>query len=571
MTNKEIEAIMEKLQIQINQANQKINHYGLIRLGLLLALGACLMALIVEKNLAFILPSILLAMALAYFIVAQDKYKESQAHDSAKVNLYQRILEAKKGIYPASGESVAENDAYYIGDLDVVGKDSLYDCLAFSQMQAGLKCLRDRLCQPLENKEEIIEMQGVFQELGRHEVSLDFLCQEATLKMHKKAILTSDDLKPLPSMPLYLKILTYVYPWILGLCILTHRFDYVAYLVLTSLCVVGLHFRFFSNGYDLTSQRVSLTSCFDTLSEVVLKASFENEKLKAMQRELAMLMTKKKQLAFLDQMLKVRYNPLLLMILDGLCFYDGWLYLILEKQQKATYLLEMQAGLARFSALSSMAQWAKIKENLCYPTISQELVAKDLKHPLMNSEKAVGADFDFSAGSVVITGSNMAGKTTFMRNIGLNLVLFYCGLGVDALQFEAPLLQIHTSMRVADKISEGVSTFYGELLRIKCMVEASQNNIPCLYLIDEIFKGTNLKDRIIGAKATIEKLNHPHSFLFVSTHDEALTSHDGVNIRNIHFEEYYENNEIFFDYKPKEGIAQTTNAKYLMKMIGLLE
>ena len=189
----------------------------------------------------------------------------------------------------------------------------------------------------------------------------------------------------------------------------------------------------------------------------------------------------------------------------------------------------------------------------------------------MSSCQAVGADFKFEGGTVVITGSNMAGKTTFMRNIGLNLVLFYCGLPVTAKHFEAPLLKIHTSMRVADRTQEGVSTFYGELLRIKEMVKASETKVPSLYLIDEIFKGTNLKDRIIGAKATIERLNAPYNFLFVSTHDEALTVHESVTIENIHFSEYYENNQIHFDYLLKKGIARTTNAIYLMKMIGLLE
>lgn len=571
MKEKEIELILEQLQQSIQQAQQKVSRLGLVRLGLLLGLIICLLTLLIEKNLIFVLPLLVLALLFGYFITLQDKYKQQLCHQQAKQKIYERIKQAKQAQYIASGVLASEQDAYYIGDLDVVGKDSLYDCLAFSFLQAGQERLKERLCQPLNNQKEILEMQDVFQELGFHKVSVDYLCEEELLDRRQKVRLTKEDLKVLPKMPSYLKLFTAIYPLGLIVCFLCQRFDLTIYLMLASLMMAGLHFRFFFQGYALTSQRVMITSGFDKLCQVVLQTSFKNTYLTTLQKEMASLYAQKRQLNLFDQFLKVRYNPLLLMILDGLFFYDGWLYLILARQKEASYLLTLQDKLADFSALSSLAQWLKIKEQVCYPIFSEQLTALDLKHPLMSSCQAVGADFKFEGGTVVITGSNMAGKTTFMRNIGLNLVLFYCGLPVTAKHFEAPLLKIHTSMRVADRTQEGVSTFYGELLRIKEMVKASETKVPSLYLIDEIFKGTNLKDRIIGAKATIERLNAPYNFLFVSTHDEALTAHESVAIENIHFSEHYENNQIHFDYLLKKGIARTTNAIYLMKMIGLLE
>ena len=132
-------------------------------------------------------------------------------------------------------------------------------------------------------------------------------------------------------------------------------------------------------------------------------------------------------------------------------------------------------------------------------------------------------------------------------------------------------MDLYTSMRVADRTQEGVSTFYGELLRIKAMIACANQRQPALFLIDEIFKGTNLNDRIVGAKAVIKQLSYSGAFLFVSTHDEQLCHHDDVEITNIHFSEYYQEGKIYFDYLLKPGICQTTNAYFLMQMIGLLE
>ena len=128
-------------------------------------------------------------------------------------------------------------------------------------------------------------------------------------------------------------------------------------------------------------------------------------------------------------------------------------------------------------------------------------------------------------------------------------------------------------MRVEDSVSEGISTFYAELLRIKEMVEFSQQEIPMICLIDEIFKGTNSADRIVGATETIRRLAVPHGVTLVSTHDFELCNLDQdpkVNAINFHFAEQYTDDGIQFDYKMAPGRCRTTNAQYLLKMAGIL-
>ena len=152
-------------------------------------------------------------------------------------------------------------------------------------------------------------------------------------------------------------------------------------------------------------------------------------------------------------------------------------------------------------------------------------------------------------------------------------MLAYAGAAVPAESFELSLLDIYTSIQVSDDLSKGISTFYAELLRVRQMVEAAEKGKPMLCCIDEIFKGTNSADRIVGAKAAISCLARPHILALITTHDFELCdlrTPQGEGLRNFHFEEHYENDKIEFDFKLKEGRCTTTNAQYLLKMAGIM-
>ncbi len=131
-------------------------------------------------------------------------------------------------------------------------------------------------------------------------------------------------------------------------------------------------------------------------------------------------------------------------------------------------------------------------------------------------------------------------------------------------------MTILTSMRVKDNVEEGISTFYGELLRIKKMIEYSQFKKPMVCFIDEIFKGTNSLDRIAGARATIKKLSLEHCIFFMTTHDFELCNTQEIDISNYHFDEYYQDDKIFFDYLLHKGQSQTTNGQFLLKQLGII-
>ena len=168
----------------------------------------------------------------------------------------------------------------------------------------------------------------------------------------------------------------------------------------------------------------------------------------------------------------------------------------------------------------------------------------------------------------------MSGKTTFMRSIGINLALAYAGGFCTAQRLHISLMKLCTSIRTVDNVNEGISTFYAELLRIKQMTDTCQKQIPMISLIDEIYKGTNSKDRIFAAKETIRNLSKPYSFTLVTTHDFELCDLENdldIDAINFYFTEYYKENRILFDYKLRDGRCNTTNARYLLRMAGILK
>lgn len=171
----------------------------------------------------------------------------------------------------------------------------------------------------------------------------------------------------------------------------------------------------------------------------------------------------------------------------------------------------------------------------------------------------------------LITGSNMSGKSTFLRTVGINLVLTYIGASACAEEFKCGIMNIYTCMRTKDNLEESISSFYAEILRIKLIIEACKEGKDVFFLLDEIFKGTNSRDRHIGATVLIKQLAQNGAIGLLSTHDLELCDLEKENneIANFNFREYYEDNKIKFDYKLRKGKSETQNAVYLMKLAGI--
>ena len=163
----------------------------------------------------------------------------------------------------------------------------------------------------------------------------------------------------------------------------------------------------------------------------------------------------------------------------------------------------------------------------------------------------------------------MSGKSTFLRTIGINLLLAYIGAPVSAEKLSCGVMNIYTCMRTKDNLEENISSFYAEILRIKLLIEACRNGEKVFFLLDEIFKGTNSKDRHVGASVLIKQLIKYGGIGLVSTHDLELCDLESETIKNYNFREFYEDNKIKFDYVLRKGKSTTQNAIHLMKLAGI--
>jgi hypothetical protein len=200
--------------------------------------------------------------------------------------------------------------------------------------------------------------------------------------------------------------------------------------------------------------------------------------------------------------------------------------------------------------------------------------AAGLAHPLMPVQVAVRSDFSLSAEQqlVILSGPNMAGKSTFIRAIGLNAVLAQCGAPVRAARLRLSPLAVAASICVLDSLSGGVSRFYAEIQKVKRIADLTHGPLPVLFLLDELLSGTNSHDRLAGTDFIVRSFVQRNAVGIVSTHDLALTRIPeamGPRAANYHFEDRLLDGRLLFDYKLKPGIVQTSNALQLMRSIGL--
>ena len=235
------------------------------------------------------------------------------------------------------------------------------------------------------------------------------------------------------------------------------------------------------------------------------------------------------------------------------------------------------AAIGDVEALCAIATYAYERADDPFPTLVETPVfdAVALAHPLLAEASAVANDVRIGGDGprvVVVSGSNMSGKSTLLRAVGLNVVLALAGAPVRAKRLTLAPMAIGATLRVDDSLEEGHSKFYSEILRIRAIVDAAKGPLPLLFLLDEILHGTNSYDRRIGAEAIVRALVDAGAIGFVTTHDLALTelaARLGGRAVNVHFEDRLENGRMVFDYRMRPGVVEHSNALALMRAIGL--
>lgn len=332
-----------------------------------------------------------------------------------------------------------------------------------------------------------------------------------------------------------------------------------------------------SQTYTLGQTLAAYAALLKRLEDVPFQSRWWKEQRQAAHHAPAAVAALARWFARLDY----RHNVFFAFLVGIPSFWDLHCLAALErwKQQHRERLPLWLDALAETEALNSLAGFAFAQPEYSLPQLTRaddlHVEAEALGHPLLRADQRITNDFAIHGvgETILITGSNMSGKSTFLRTLGCNLVLALAGAPVCAKRLSCSPLRVFTSMRTTDSLEENTSSFYAELKRLRQLLEAAQQpgQPPILYFLDEILKGTNSADRHRGAQALIRQLHALPASGLVSTHDLALGdwAKEQTYVRNFHFRSDVQDGKLHFDYQLRAGVCASFNASELMRMMGI--
>jgi hypothetical protein len=588
------ESIIRKQENLMKRNNCLFNLMGYIKLLLFVTFGATIYFMFTrwDNTIFKIAVAILFVLQIGSWIY-HAKIGDKIAHSTGIIEINRRHLARLTGKwteFPDIGEEFIDPEHPYGCDLDIVGKKSLFQFLNTTHTWHGRHAFADDLLHAAYSKEEVRRRQEAVAELAENnEFASELEYRFSKIGNDPAAHSLAQELKdaqPFMKNRILRTILTYGPLFIILFAGLTAIFHWeqfylpsaILFIFQALIWLIGLPatFRYIKSVNQLPFK----LNAYGEVLDFVNAKKFTALELRQIQSNLTTSDISAaqaiKELAKIADKVSVRNNPLVYFILNMLLLWDYECAFMFEdwNAKYSPHCDKWFLSLGGLESLLCFATMKKVCEQTCFPYLldTRGVEAKNLGHPLISNASRVTNPLRLNNNILVISGSNMSGKTTYLRTVGINIVLARAGGPVCAKEMVCSDLHIITSMRIADDLNEGISTFYAELKRIKRILDASEHNHGTLFLIDEIFRGTNSVDRLSGAKVVIMKLSQLKAIGMVTTHDLELCDlqQKVPRIQNYSFSEYYENMKICFDYKIRHGKAKTTNAKHLMELIGII-
>lgn len=589
---------LEETLIKEKLIEQKFNQISKFRMAMFIVMSLLFLYAFFESKILVGLLGLVFLFVFLKFVYHHNLVNDERKYiKSKKIVLMSYVSRFNNDWqkFKESGKEYLNEESAQAIDLDLFGKSSLYQYICVAHTTKGKNILSEYLCNLNPEKNIIIKRQEAVKELSEkkdfliHIQTLSNLLEENEKDKQNNYIDTfikygeSKTKKP----NTYIHLLTWALPFLSLVLIAFSIVGKVNYLWAVGCSLIQLLLAFLGIGKnsEILTMMFRFQKNIKAYKEVFI--ALETEKFQCeLLREIQSYVLKNEgasnsinKLSVIGEFANMRYNQMFYIVIASLFMWD---YQCVESFERWKNIYGSQIrnwieSIGQIEALISLSVLCSVKENYNFPLITENeipnLKVKKIVHPLIEEKKAVANDFETNNRTCIITGSNMSGKTTFLRSIGVNLMLAYAGGPVCAEYFETGCMKLFTSMRIQDDVSKEISTFYAEILRIKSMVLYSLGKKPMIVLIDEIFKGTNSADRIIGAREIIRKLSQQWVLSIVSTHDFELCDLEYdklINVTNYHFSEYYLDDNIYFDYTIKDGRCNTTNAQYLLRMAGLL-
>ncbi len=593
MAERKYNELQEKYQAMIVGQTHIINLISNIRLVVFLIGTVVGIYFIVKKNYGLLVWDLVIMLVLFIpLILLHDYYFNKRKYSIVLHKINEDSLKRIHGewnTFTDDGEEFLDDSHNYSQDLDIFGKGSLFQFINTAITYLGRLKLRDFLLSPTRSTEEITNRQGAVIELAQkldwrqkymaegmlesimHDPQALFLWVNRIERFYRNPRVIFI-FRLMPIITIIIGILTFISPE-------PKYYSFISALVIQFVIlkintnqrgyILGVAYKFMQN----------IKAYYKMLS-LVEQEEYNSQHLQELKNRLTSQgQTAGEQIRKLEKIVEAianRYNQLYIFF-NILFLLDYQFVFALErwKEKSGSNLQDWLDIIGEFEALSSLAVLQHDYPEWATPIFSDNgpiFTAEEMGHPLlMNSGVANNLKFEHPESILLITGSNMSGKSTLLRTVGINLVLAYAGGNVCAKMFKCSIMDIYTCMRVNDNLEKNISSFYAELLRIKMIVKAVEEGQTIFFLLDEIFKGTNSIDRHTGAKVLIKKLSKANLLGLVSTHDLELgdLEKESNKIKNYHFQEYYVKNEICFDYKLRLGVSNTRNAAFLMKMAGI--
>lgn len=587
---------IEQAQREIQRLNKAVNQNSFARLFVILG-GGALLFYTFSSNSVLLVIGVILAIVLlfAYLVRRQSLLEKQRDHQQAYLLINEneiQLKEQRNTMYDDGGK-FEDGRHPYSADLDIFGQFSLFSLVNRCATKLGVDILAGWF-QKAAPKETIRRRQAAVAELAEDihwsqafQSKLVFNLQQQTeVKSYLARYFRGSGLTfGNAAMKYYVQAAPFLLlAAVLFSLLVFPIWSWIAMLALAHLCwtlAMAGKVSHFSSKIDKVGQMLAAYAEGLVLIEDRKFTAAENIRL---QKQLFIadrpLSDAFRELSKLINNLDARNNMLVGAVLNMIFLWD-FKYVLKIVRWKSLYeenILIAFDIIASFESLNSLAILKRNHPSWATPAIAEDplvdsLTAQEIVHPLIAAGLPVSNSYSNEDHDIaLITGSNMAGKSTFLRTIGINAVLAYAGGVVCAKVFQLPIYRLISYMRIKDSLNESTSTFKAELDRMKFILDTVERHPDSFFLIDEMLRGTNSVDKYLGSRAIIRKLLQMEGRGMVATHDLQLASLEEENpgkLRNFHFDIQVVEGEMLFDYKLKEGRCTIFNASLLLKGIGV--
>ncbi|MCG8574797.1 MAG: DNA mismatch repair protein MutS [Flavobacteriales bacterium] len=579
---------ISNLSTELVAVKRKALALAMLRLAVFLGMGLGLYFLS-HSNLAIVL---ILVVGITSFLLLVSRSVNARLHkrfleERISINEKElRIFEGDLSDLDTGTEFIGE-EHHFNQDIDLFGQGSVFQIIN----RTPLKTARKRLADLLNSNsiDQIREKQEAIQELAQKaEWRQDF---DATAALIDQQIESSVISSWVQNYKAVIPNLFRFFPIIFFVCSMTllglYAFSiigghYVLLQFFLGATITGIYFKRISKLYHTASKTKDTLSQFSKLLQFIENTDFESEILQKEKKRIeegdkkasAILAGLSREINSLDQRNNILFTP----FANGFALWDLRFSWRIERWIKSfeTTVENWFDAIDNFHAYNSLANYAFNHPAHIYPEISDAdgalIEATQMGHPLLSPQNRIDNDFSIKREEFfIVTGANMAGKSTFLRTIGVNIVLANNGLPICAQHFIYKPIKLISSMRTTDSLMKDESYFFSELKRLKFIVEEIKTD-EYFIILDEILKGTNSVDKEKGSKKFVQKLLESDSTGIIATHDLSLCQLEEENkeIFNYYFDAEIKNDELHFDYRLKEGVCQNMNASFLLKKMEIV-